>query len=83
MFFFGRFLGELSESLASDLFAEERLLPLVHDSLVFLVHIEFVVHCLYTLLVKLAKVFTEKGHWPGRKKALPLKKRPEEKRGLL
>ena len=51
----------LQASLLDDLLALKRLLPLIHDSLVFLVDIVLVVHSLHTLLVKFPEELTEWG----------------------
>jgi hypothetical protein len=59
--FLFRLHGVLQASLLDDLLALKRLLPLIHDSLVFLVDIVLVVHSLHTLLVKFPEELAEWG----------------------
>ena len=76
-----RLNGVLKTLLSLDLLAEERNLPLVHQPLVLLVHVIFMVHRLYTLLVQLAEVLREIGC--SSRQQGPLKMLPEERqRGL-
>ena len=56
-----RLHGVLQAPLLDDLLALKRLLPLIHDPLVFLVDIVLVVHGLYTLLVKVPEELAEGG----------------------
>ena len=69
----------LQASFLDDLLAVKRLLPLIHDPLVFLVDIVLVVHCLYTLLVKFPEELAE-GRRSGLGKHRDL---PEEGQGCL
>ena len=66
---FLRLDGVLDEALPLYLFAFEGLLPNVHDALVFLVHVEFVVHGLHGFLVEGAEILAEEslllGHHAG------------------
>ena len=59
--FLFRLHGVLQASLLDDLLALKRLLPLVHDPLVFFVDIVLVVHGLHTLLVEFPEELAEGG----------------------
>lgn len=59
--FLFRLHGVLQASLLDDLLALKRLLPLIHDPLVFLVDIVLVVHSLHTLLVEFPEELAEGG----------------------
>jgi len=59
--FLFRLHGVLQASLLYDLLALKRILPLIHDPLVFFVDIVLVVHGLHTLLVKFPEELAEGG----------------------